>query len=155
MWLAGTKSPKTVQRKFKTRYGEQPPDAKLIKSWMLKLLVTGTVERDVSAGRPSTSAKTVANILPCFNNEITTRSWTTAPGTKEHSQGLRKRLKLHGTIRRLFRNRHHRTTMHASSLLSVCLKARCQCWFPAEDSFFSDDEIFHISGYVNRHNTRI
>jgi hypothetical protein len=66
VWLAETKSPVSVQRPFRKKYGKNPPDVKFVKSWMRKFLGTGTVEKGRSSGRPSISGETVTNIQTAF-----------------------------------------------------------------------------------------
>jgi hypothetical protein len=43
VWLAEIISLVSIQRLFRTMYGKNPTDVKLIKSWMRKFLETGTV----------------------------------------------------------------------------------------------------------------
>ena len=43
LWHHGTKSPVTVQRKFRNEYRRPPPDVKSIKTWYSKFVETGSV----------------------------------------------------------------------------------------------------------------
>jgi len=43
LWYHETKSPVTVQRKFRNAYGRPPPDVENIKAWYSKFVGTGIV----------------------------------------------------------------------------------------------------------------
>ena len=43
LWYHETKSPVTVQRKFRNEYGRPPPDVTSIKAWYSKFVETGSV----------------------------------------------------------------------------------------------------------------
>jgi len=43
LWYHETKSPVTVQRKFRNEYGRPPPDVNSIKAWYSKFVETGSV----------------------------------------------------------------------------------------------------------------
>jgi hypothetical protein len=51
-WLAEFKFPVIVQRKFRQKYGRDPPDRHTIVHWQQHLLQHGTFERHGAGGRP-------------------------------------------------------------------------------------------------------
>lgn len=72
---------------------------KVIKFWMQKFLVKGTVEKGQNAGRQSTSAEILENFRIVFHTSPTKSLWQ---AERQHqvpkntmSRILRKRLKLH------------------------------------------------------------
>jgi len=54
-----TKSPVSVQLKFRNEYGRPPPDVQNIKAWYSKFVQTGSFGDHNRTGRPSVSDDTV------------------------------------------------------------------------------------------------
>jgi len=59
LWSHETKSPVSVQRKFRNEYWRPPPDVKSIKAWYSKFVETGSVNEFNRSGRPLVSDETV------------------------------------------------------------------------------------------------
>ena len=59
LWYHETKSPVTVQRKFRIEHGQTPPDVKSIKAWYPNVVETGSVGGPNRSDRPSVSDETV------------------------------------------------------------------------------------------------
>jgi len=66
LWYSETKSPVTVQRKFRNEYGRPPPDGKNIKAWYSKFVETSSVGDLNRSGRPSVSDETVDAVREAF-----------------------------------------------------------------------------------------
>ena len=66
LWYHETKSPITVQRKFRNEYGWPLPDVKSIKAWYSKSVETGGVGDLNRSGRPSVSDETVDAVREAF-----------------------------------------------------------------------------------------
>jgi len=66
LWYHETKSPVSVQRKFRNEYGRLPPDVKRIKTWYSQILETGSVGDLSRSGRPSVSDETVDAVREAF-----------------------------------------------------------------------------------------
>jgi len=62
-----TKSPVSVQRKFRNEYGRRPPDVKSLKAWYSKFVGTGSVGDLDRSGRPSVSDETVDTVREAFH----------------------------------------------------------------------------------------
>ena len=66
LWYHETKSPVTVQRKFRNEYGQPQSDVKSIKAWYSKFVETGSVGDLNRSGRPSVSDETVDAVREAF-----------------------------------------------------------------------------------------
>ena len=66
LWYHKTKSPVTVQQKFRIEYGQPPPDVKSIKAWYSKFVETGSVGDLNRSGRHSVSDETVDAVCEAF-----------------------------------------------------------------------------------------
>jgi hypothetical protein len=62
LWLAELQSPTTVQRRFRTQYGRQPPIRKIIQFWDNKLRTTDSLLPVKSPGKTGTSEENVNRI---------------------------------------------------------------------------------------------
>ena len=66
LWYYVTKSPITVQQKFRNEYGQPPPDVKSIKVWYSKFVESGSVGDLSRSGRPCVSDETVDAVREAF-----------------------------------------------------------------------------------------
>ena len=66
LWLAELQSVTSVQRRFRNRYGRQPPTRKSIRFWDNKLRTTGSLLRVKSPGKLRTSEEKVNRIRETF-----------------------------------------------------------------------------------------
>ena len=66
LWYRETKSPVTVQRKFRNEYGRSTPDVNGIKAWYSKFVETGSAGDLNRSGRPSVSDETVDAVRETF-----------------------------------------------------------------------------------------
>jgi len=63
LWYAELKSVMAVQRKWRSLHpGEKPPTDKALIRWMNQFKEPGTVEKQISTGRPRTSEEDVERI---------------------------------------------------------------------------------------------
>ena len=67
VWYHATKSPITVQRKFRNEYGRPPSDVKSIKAWYSKFVEIGSVGDPNRSGRSSMSDEAVDAVVRPFN----------------------------------------------------------------------------------------
>ena len=56
-----------VKSKLRNRFGIQPPDARVMKSWSVKLFSSGSILDKSRSGRPSASGDTVNQIRSCID----------------------------------------------------------------------------------------
>lgn len=159
IWLTESKSPVTVQRKYRTKYGKPPPPVNSIKRWLKTFMETGSVEKRKSSGRPRTSNETVAAIQDVFDRSPST-------SVRRASRELHiPRSTLHDVLHKRLRLRAYKIQM-AQQLKTCDYKHRYN--FAVEmisrinddenflnDICFSDEATFHTSGKVNRQNVRI
>ena len=159
LWYYVTKSPVTVQRKFRNGYGRPPPDVKSIRAWYSKFVETGSFGGINRSGRPCVTDETFDAVREALQR---------SPGksTRRVSNELRvpqstvvkilhKRLKLYAykvqIVQSLQPDDGPRRASFATEILNRIdedndyLKRVC----------FSDEATFHISCVVNRHNVRI
>ena len=61
-WFIETKSDVQTQRKYRTKYGRDPPSGTSIHRWHKKFVETGSVLDTVRSGRPRTSGKIVPSL---------------------------------------------------------------------------------------------
>jgi len=66
LWYYKTKSPVSVQRKFRNEYGRPPPDVKSVKAWYSKFAETGSLGDLNRNGRSSVSDETVDAVHETF-----------------------------------------------------------------------------------------
>jgi len=66
LWYHETKSPVSVQQKFRNEYGRPSPDVKSIKAWYSKFVETGSVGDLDRSDRPSVSDETVDAVCEAF-----------------------------------------------------------------------------------------
>ena len=68
LWYHETKSPVSVQRKFRNEYRRDPPNVKTIKDWYKKFIETGSVADRTRSGRPSVSDASVDAVHDTFQH---------------------------------------------------------------------------------------
>jgi heterodisulfide reductase subunit C len=56
-----------MQRRYRTRYGNDPPSDKAIRRWLKQFQETGSVVHRKGAGRPTTSQEDVDRIQEAFS----------------------------------------------------------------------------------------
>ncbi|PSN50029.1 hypothetical protein C0J52_03313, partial [Blattella germanica] len=61
-WFIETRSGSQVQRRFRTRYGRQPPFLPSIRKWNNNFMQTGGVDVKHHTGRPRTSTEDTKRI---------------------------------------------------------------------------------------------
>jgi len=66
LWCHETKSPVSVQRKFRNEYGRPPPDVKSIKAWYSNFVENGSVGYLHRSGSPNVSDETVDAVREAF-----------------------------------------------------------------------------------------
>lgn len=159
LWLAELQSVTSVQRRFRTRYGRQPPTRKSIRFWDNKLRTTGSLVRIKSPGKPRTSAENVNRIREAFQR---------SPRKSVRAASLQlqiPRSTVHDVLHKRLRLRAYKIQMlHAlkandkvarSDFASEMLQRVDASPDYLQQVCFSDEATFHVSGVVNRHNCRI
>lgn len=159
LWFFETNSVITTQRRYRARYGKDPPSDNAIRRWLKQFQQTGSVLQQKGAGRPGTKQENVDRIWEAFIR---------SPQKSTRRASLQLNIP-HMTIWRVLRNRLH---LHAYKLQIVqALKPNDK---PKRFQFaqnilssvevdenylrryiFSDEATFYVSGKVNRHNCRI
>ena len=66
LWYHETKSPVSLQRKFRNEYRRPQPGVKSIKAWYSKFVGTGNTGDLERSGRPSVSDETVGAVREAF-----------------------------------------------------------------------------------------
>ena len=131
--FAKTESWTRVQRNFRTKFTKQPPDRRSILNWHAKFKEEGCLCPAKETGRPSTSDATVEQVRNAFQRSP----------QKSVKRASRELQLPSTTVWRIVRRRLHMTPYRLE-----------------DDGFddrlvFSDEATFHLSGKVNKHNTRI
>lgn len=158
-WFIQTKSDTQTRRNFRNRYGRDPPSRSSIRAWYDKFLLTGSLLDKRRSGRPKTPNDSIRRVRETFTHSPTISIRASAkqlliPRSTVHKI-LRKNLKLYPyklqLVQALEPNDRPRRTEFAFDMLEQI----------AEDPnflnliCFSDEATFHVSGKVNKHNTRI
>jgi len=66
LWYHETKSPVSLQWKFRNECGRPPPDVKTIKAWYSKFVETSSVGDLNTSGRSSVGDETVDSVREAF-----------------------------------------------------------------------------------------
>ena len=65
-WFIETKSDVQTQRRYKNKYGKNPPSRSSIRRWHKKFMETGSVLDVVRIGRPRISAENIESVRQAF-----------------------------------------------------------------------------------------
>ena len=159
LWYHETKSPVSVQRKFRNEYRRDPLNVKTIKGWYKKFIETESVADRTRSGRPSVSDASVDAVhdafqhsprksVCCASNELQ------MPRSTVHKV-LHKRLHLHAyklqVVQELKPNDKPQRAAFATEILNRIDEDNDYL----KHIVFSDEATFHTCGKVNRHNVRI
>lgn len=150
VWLTETKSPITVQRKFRSHYGKKAPDVKLIRTWMETFLATESIQKRTSSRRSSVLEETVQAVQTAFRKspQKSTRQASRelqVPKSTVHKL-VRKCLKLYVSkvqiVQALQPDDHPKRKQFAKDMLNH-LNEDNDFW---KRMCFSDEATFHVSG---------
>lgn len=150
VWLTETKSPITVQRKFRSHYGKKAPDVKLIRTWMETFLATESIQKRTSSRRSSVLEETVQAVQTAFRKspQKSTRQASRelqVPKSTVHKL-VRKCLKLYVSkvqiVQALQPDDHPKHKQFAKDMLNH-LNEDNDFW---KRMCFSDEATFHVSG---------
>ena len=61
-WFIETKSDVQIQRRYRTKYGKNPPSCSSNRRWHKKFMETGSVLDAVRTGRPRISAENIESV---------------------------------------------------------------------------------------------
>ena len=106
-WFIETKSDVQTQRRYRTKYGKDPPSRSSIRLWSKKFMETGSVLDAVQSGRPRTSAENIESARQAVSRSPvkSIRTVTTElelPSTAVHKI-LHKRLRLYASKCKCYR----------------------------------------------------
>lgn len=148
----------TVQRRFRQRYNQEPPNANNIRRWHRMFEETGCLCKGKTSGRPRVSAENVERIRRTY--ERSPRK-STYEGSRELQMPqktvwrvLRKRLKMKPYVIQLvqqLKQEDYGKRMNYATFMQESMEDETM----ADRLIFSDESTFHISGKVNRYNSRI
>ncbi|GBN54596.1 hypothetical protein AVEN_21553-1 [Araneus ventricosus] len=158
-WYFESKSIVKVQRNFHTKFNKPPPSRNSILSWHKKFLETGSVLDKPRSGRPSTSDSDVERIREAFTRSPTksTRQASIELGVAQSSirDVLHKRLHFKPYKMQLV-HQLKQSDLSIRFNFAVDMLHRID----VDNDFlqriiFTDEATFHVSGHVNKYNTRI
>lgn len=156
--FAKSESVVTVQRKFRTKYGFQPPTNKTIHAWFRKFQESGCLCDGKRTGRPGPSEEKVDRVRDAFvrspRQSIRQASAELQIPGKTVWRILRKKLQMKPYRIQLMQ---HLSPQDMNVRFDFCLNV--QRMMEQEDFadklIFSDESTFHTCGKVNKHNVRI
>ena len=158
-WFIETKSVIQAQRNFTRKYGRKPPARSTIRAWHEKFMETGSVLQRKGAGRPQISEEEIESVRVAYTRsprKSIRRASTQLqiPRSTIHKV-LHRKLRLYAykvqLLQALKPEDKPRRKEFAVTMLDRLdsdpgfLKRVC----------FSDESTFHVSGLINRHNSRI
>ncbi|GBM73177.1 hypothetical protein AVEN_30060-1 [Araneus ventricosus] len=148
----------TVQRRFRQHYNQEPPNANNIRRWHRMYEETGCLCKGKTSERPCVSAEKVEGIRRTYERS----PWkSTYEGNRELKmlqkmvwRVLRKRLKMKPYVIQLvqqLKQEDYGKRMNYATFMQESMEDETM----ADRLIFSDESTFHISGKVNRYNSRI
>ena len=69
-WFIETKSDVQTQRRYRTKYGKNPPSRSSIRRWLKKFMETGSVLDAVRIEQPKISAENIESVRQAFSSPI-------------------------------------------------------------------------------------
>ena len=123
-WFIKTKSDVQTQRRYRTRYGKNPPSRSSIRRWHKKFMETGSVLDAMRTGRPRISEENIESVRQAFSRSPMMSIRSTfrqleLPPTKV-LKVLHKRLRLHAYKVQMFRDFNQMTSRNKKSLQITC-----------------------------------
>lgn len=157
--MAELKSVILVQRAFRREFGRDPPHKNNITRWFKQFEETGSVQKRKSTGRPSVPDETVELIrqsaIRSPGKSIPRRSVELGiPKTTVHKV-LHKKLKLHAYKIQILQELQPNDGVNRYNFAVKMLDRISENESFLDDIIFTDEATFHVSGCVNRHNSRI
>ncbi|GBN29660.1 Sodium-dependent high-affinity dicarboxylate transporter 3 [Araneus ventricosus] len=158
-WYVESKSIVKVQRNFHTKFNKPPPSRNSILSWHKKFLEAGSVLDKPRSGRPSTSDSDVERIREAFTGSPTksTRQASIELGVARSSirDALHKRMHLKPYKMQLVQQlKPSDLSIRFNFAVDMLHRIDVDNDF-LQRIIFTDEATFHMSGHVNKHNTRI
>ncbi|GBM58917.1 hypothetical protein AVEN_80717-1 [Araneus ventricosus] len=148
----------TMQRRFRQRYNQEPPNANNIRRWHRMFEETGCLCKGKTSGRPRVSAENVERFRRTY--ERSPRK-STYEGSRELQMPqktvwrvLRKRLKMKPYVIQLvqqLKQEDYGKRMNYATFMQESMVDETM----ADRLIFSDESTFHIIGKVNQYNSRI
>nr|GBN04803.1 hypothetical protein AVEN_49300-1 [Araneus ventricosus] len=144
-----------MQRRFRQRYNQEPPNANNIRRWQRMFEETGCLCKRKTSGRPRVSAENVERIRRTYERRPRK---STYEGRRELQMPqkmvwriLRKRLKMKPYVIQLvqqLKQKDYGKSMNYATFMQESMEDETM----ADRLIFSDELTFHISGKVNRYN---
>ncbi|GBM57625.1 hypothetical protein AVEN_225008-1 [Araneus ventricosus] len=148
----------TVQRRFRQFYNQEPPNANNIRRWHRMFEETGCLCNGKTSGRPRVSEENVERIRRTYERSprksIYEGSRELQMPQKTVWRVLRKRLKMKPYVIQLvqqLKQEDYGKRMNYATFMQESMEDETM----ADRLSFSDESTFHISGKVNRYNSRI
>ncbi|GBN20838.1 hypothetical protein AVEN_74934-1 [Araneus ventricosus] len=148
-----------VQRRFRQRYNQEPPNANNIRRWHRMFEERGYLCKGKTSGRPRASAENVERISRTYERSPRKLTYEgirlgVTNATKTVWRVLRKRPKMKPYVIQLVQQlkpEDYGKRMNHATFIQESMEDETM----ADRLIFSDESTFHISGNVNRYNSRI
>ena len=161
LWMQDTGSPTIVRRKFHKKYGKNstPPSRRVILIWYKNFKETGHMQSDAKRGRKPVCDSTVNAVNELFSNNPNTSVRQAAQSVPVRKSSVHRivknNLKLYPykiqIVQAIKPGDYEKREQFARTLLTNVEQDPAYL----NRIFFTDEATFHISGVVNRHNSRI